>query len=74
MDKEAFERKLKDTRLMIKIMREYGVSKFRLIQAIIDSVTLSAGDQSENTYTESQLKELFDLVEEDNGTNEQKKS
>lgn len=74
MDNEAFERKLKDNRLMIKIMREYGANKLKLTQAIVNSVTLSAGDPSENTYTESQLKALFDLVEEDNGTNDQKKS
>lgn len=74
MDREAFERKLKANRQMVKMMREYGSDKLEIIQAIIQSVTFLEGHTTENTYTESQLTELFALAEEENGTNDQKKS
>lgn len=74
MDREAFERKLKANRQMVKMMREYGSDKLEIIQAIIQSVTFLEGHPTENTYTESQLTELFALAEEENGTNDQKKS
>lgn len=75
MDKEAFEKKLSSARQMVKMMRECGSDKLEITQAIIQSVTFTADHPMENTYTESQLKELFALAEEDNhGTNDQKES
>lgn len=64
MDRKVFNKKYRAVRQMVNKLRELGSDENEIIRDIIQSVTFTAGRPDEKSYTESQLKDLFDLAKE----------
>lgn len=72
MEANKFNKRYEQVKEIVNEGKELGFSETVLIKGIIASITWGAGEPDEELYSESQLKELFDLVGEGVKTNEEK--
>ena len=75
MEAKKFSERYEQMKGIIREGKENGFSETVLLRGIIASITWGAGEPDEESYSESQLKALFDLIEGKNdGQNDQEES
>lgn len=72
MEANKFNKRYEQVKEIVDEGKELGFSETVLIKGIIASITWGAGEPDEESYSESQLKALFDLAVKGVKTNEEK--